>query len=337
MDKMTIAVDVMGGDNAPQAAAIGAIQALEDKSLGISKVILVGREDEVKAVLAGYNFDASRIEIVNADEVISVEESPTNAIKTKKNSSMVVGLNLVKAGQAAAFVSAGSTGALLAGATLIIGRIKGIKRPALGVVFPNTQGYTFLVDSGANVDAKPEYLLQFAQMGAIYMQSIMDVKNPRIGLINVGTEREKGNILTKEAYVLLEGSDLNFIGNVEGRDVPLGAVDVAVCDAFIGNIILKYSEGFAKGIMSMLKTELMSDSMSKFGALLSKKAYGRLRKRFDYTEVGGAPFIGLNGLVVKAHGSSDAKAIKNAIRQCCKFIQADVVGQIREKINNEGV
>ena len=330
---MIVAVDAMGGDHAPGAAVEGAVSALEDAE--ISKIILVGREVEIKTALQGFSFDAARLEIVHADEVIEVEESPTTAIKSKKNSSIVVGLNLVKGGGAAAFVSAGSTGAILTGGTVIVGRIPGVKRPALGVVFPNTQGYTFLVDSGANVDARPEYLLQFAQMGSIYMESIMDVKNPRVGLVNVGAEREKGNALTKEAYDLIEASDLNFIGNVEGRDIPLGAVDVAVCDAFVGNIILKYSEGFAKGIMSMLKAELMSSTTSKLGALLSRGAYKRLRKRFDYTEVGGAPFVGLKGLVVKAHGSSNAKAIKNAVKQCSKFIRADVVGRISEKIIQE--
>lgn len=338
MDKVIIAVDAMGGDHGVKMAVEGAVMALEDTD--ISKVILVGRESEIRLVLVELEYDQShRIEIVNADEVIDPEEIPTVAIKSKKNSSIVVGLNLVKNGQAAAFVSAGSTGAVLAGATVIVGRIKGIKRPALGVVLPNTKGYTLLIDSGANVDAKPEYLLQFAQMGSVYMQSIMDVSKPRVGLINVGTEQEKGNMLTKEAYDILESAafttDLNFIGNVEGREIPLGAVDVAVCDAFVGNIILKYSEGFAKGIMSMLKEELMADRVSKLGAALSKKAYDRLRKRFDYTEVGGAPFIGLNGLVVKAHGSSNAKAIKNAVKQCAKFIKADVVGKIKEQINAE--
>ena len=333
MKDVIIAVDAMGGDHGPKMVVSGAVLALEDAD--ISKIILVGREGEIRPVLDGLNHDKSRIEVVNAEEVIGMEEIPTTALKAKKDSSIVVGLNLVKSGQAAAFVSAGSTGAVLAGGTTIVGRIKGIARPALGVVFPSTRGYTFLVDAGANVDAKPEYLLQFGQMGACYMEAVMGKKNPKVGLINVGAEREKGNALTKEAYGLLEASNLNFVGNVEGREIPLGAVDVAVCDAFVGNIILKYSEGFAKGIMSMLKEELMSSTVSKLGALLSKRAYGRLRKRFDYTEVGGAPFVGLNGLVVKAHGSSNDVAVKNAIKQCGKFIKADVVGKIRDMIDSD--
>ena len=331
MGKVIIAVDAMGGDNGPQAVVSGAVAALADAD--ISKILLVGRESDIRPILDGLKFDSDRVEVVNADEVIGMDEVPTVAIKSKKNSSIVIGLKLVKEGRAEAFVSAGSTGAVLAGATTIVGRIKGIARPALGVVFPSTRGYTFLVDAGANVDAKPEYLLQFGQMGSVYMEAVMGIKNPKVGLINVGAEREKGNALTKEAYGLLEASDLNFIGNVEGREIPLGAVDVAVCDAFVGNIILKYSEGFAKGILSMLKEELMADGVSKLGALLSKKAYGRLRKRFDYTEVGGAPFVGLNGLVVKAHGSSNSVAIMNAVKQCSKFIKGDVVGKIKLKIN----
>ena len=332
MSNVIIAVDAMGGDHGLQTVVDGVILALEDSD--IFKIMLVGRENEIQRVLDTARYDKDRVEVVHAGEVIGMEEVPTTALKAKKDSSIVVGLNLVKNGHAAAFVSAGSTGAVLAGGTTIVGRIKGIMRPALGVVFPSTRGYTFLVDAGANVDAKPEYLLQFAQMGTCYMEAIMGIANPKVGLINVGTEREKGNALTKEAYGLLSASDLNFVGNVEGREIPLGAVDVAVCDAFVGNIILKYSEGFAKGMMSMLKEELMSSGISKLGALLSKRAYGRLRKRFDYTEVGGAPFVGLNGLVVKAHGSSNATAIKNAIRQCSKFIKADVVGKIQNKVNN---
>ena len=323
----------MGGDFAPRAAVAGAILALEDPA--ISKIILVGRQGDVSPLLDAANFDKSRLDLLHAEEVISMEDAPAAAIKAKKDSSVVVGLNLVKTGDAAAFVSAGSTGALLAGATTIVGRIKGIKRPALGVIFPNVSGHTFLVDAGANVDARPEFLLQFAQMASVYAESVMGVANPRVGLINVGAEREKGNQLTKEAYDLLAASGLNFIGNVEGRDIPLGAVDVAVCDAFVGNIILKYSEGFAKGMMTMLKEELMAGTFSKIGAALSKGAYGRLRKRFDYTEVGGAPFIGLKGLVVKAHGSSNEVAIKSAIGQCAKFIKADVAGKIQATIGGE--
>ena len=325
---IVIAVDAMGCDAGPVAAVQGALQALKNPK--ITKIILVGDEKQITPVLSSTPHDAHRIQIIHTTEVIDVEEAPTVAIKTKKDSSMVVGLRLVKNGQASAFVSAGSTGALLTGATTIIGRIEGIKRPALGVLIPNTtKGHTFLVDGGANMDAKPEYLLQFAQMGSVYMQHIMNIDNPKIGLINVGLEREKGNALTKASYELLEESSLNFAGNVEAREMPLGAVDVAVCDGFVGNIILKYCEGYAKGIFAMIKRELKASFSSTLGGLLAKPAFKRIRNTFDYAEVGGAPFIGLKGLILKAHGSSNARAIESSIGQCARFIEADVINKIK--------
>lgn len=332
MSDIIIAVDAMGGDLAPVETVKGCVQALENENI---RLVLVGRESEITAELEKYSYDKDRLSVADAPEVIGNDESPTAAIKQKKNSSIVVGLNMLKNGEAGAFLSAGSTGALLTGATVIAGRIKGVKRPALATVFPNTKGYTFLIDVGANVDAKPEYLVQFAKMGSVYMENIMGVENPRVGLVNIGAEKEKGNELVKAAYTLLEKAEVNFIGNVEARDIPLGAVDVAVCDAFVGNVILKYSEGLSKGILSMLKEELMATTVSKIGAALSKGAFASLKKRFDYTEVGGAPFLGVNGLVVKAHGSSNAKAFKNAINQCSYFIEKDIVKKIEEKISGE--
>jgi glycerol-3-phosphate acyltransferase PlsX len=333
-----IAVDAMGCDAGIGIAIEGAIAALENPK--ITKIILVGPEGEIAPILSKLPHDAKRVEVVHAAEVIRPDEAPTVAIKTKKDSSLIVGLNLLKQGRAAAFVSAGSTGALLAGATIIVGRIRGIKRPALCVPLPNTatKGYTFLMDAGANVDCKPEFLLQFAQMASVYIENILGVSNPRVGLVNIGAEKEKGNALTKETYELLEASNLNFKGNIEARDISYGVADVVVCDGFVGNIILKTAEGYAKGIFSMLKEELMASLISKLGAGLSKGAFVRIRKRFDYTETGGAPFIGLNGLVVKAHGSSNVKAFKNSIAQCAKFIEADVVGKIKEMTaaNNDG-
>ena len=334
MESIRIAVDAMGGDNAPAATIAGCADALAKGDARVH-LLLVGQKDAIEAELAKHSADKSRYTIIDAPEVIGTDEAPTAALRQKKNSSLVVGLNLVKSGEAGAFVSAGSTGALLAGATLIVGRIKGVERPALATVLPNAKGWTFHIDVGANVDAKPSYLVQFAQMGAVYMESVMNVPNPRVGLINIGAEREKGNALTKEAYELLEAAQgINFTGNVEPRDLPLGAVDVAVCDAFVGNVILKYSEGFSKAMFGMIKEELMGGFASKIGAALSKGAFGRLKKRFDYKEVGGAPFLGLNGLVVKAHGSSDARAFMNAIRQCCEFIDKDVTGKIAKNIQD---
>jgi len=330
MREIIIAVDAMGADAGSQVVVDGAVSALSDPK--ISKILLVGRENEIAPLVAKHPNEAKRIEIIHAESVISADEIPTVAIKAKKDSSMIVGLKLVKEGRAAAFVSAGSTGALLTGATLIVGRIRGIKRPALGVLIPNTtKGFTLLIDAGANVDAKPEYFPQFAQMGSVYIEQMMDVKNPRVGLINVGAERDKGNQLTKEAYELLENAGgINFTGNVEGRGIPYGEVDVAVCDAFVGNIVLKFAEGAYKGVFAMLKEELMSSTMSKIGGLMAKSAFRRIRTRFDYKEYGGAPLLGLTGLVVKAHGSSDARAIKSSIGQCARFIEKDVVGKIND-------
>jgi len=327
---VVIAVDAMGGDLAPRAAVAGAVAALEDS--GINKILLTGQADKIAPILEGLNFDTAKIQIIDAPDIIDNDDSPTAAIREKKDSSLVVGLNLVRDGQAGAFVSAGSTGAVLTGATLLIGRIKGILRPALATIFPTTNGLCLIIDCGANVDSKPQYLAQFAQMGSVYMREIYNISNPKVGLINIGTEAGKGDALAKDAYGLLGSAGVNFAGNIEAREIPFGAVDVAVCDGFVGNVLLKYGEGFAKGLMGMLKDELMKSPVSKVGALLSRRAYTNLRKKFDYREVGGAPFIGLNGLVVKAHGSSDEIAIKNAIKQCAGFIRADIVKKIQEKI-----
>jgi len=329
MAGICIAVDAMGGDNAPKEIVKGAVGALADERVNI---LLVGAEDIIKNELTAYTVDSERIKIVNAASVIGNDEQPTSAIRKKKDSSIVVGLNLLNDGQAQAFVSAGATGALLTGATLLVGRIKGVDRPALGTLLPNEKGFSFLIDSGANVDAKPNYLLQFAKMGSIYMENVNNIEKPRVGLLNIGAEREKGNMLTKEAYGLLESSDVNFIGNIEARDVPSGAADVVVCDAFTGNVLLKYTEGFAKAMMGMLKKELMSSAVAKIGALMAKGALSNLKKSFDYREVGGAPFLGLKALVVKAHGSSDAKALHSAIKICAEFAQKDTVIKISESM-----
>lgn len=330
--RIRIAVDASGGDNAPGEIVKGAVTAL--KEFSSLDLLLVGQDNKIKAELSKYSYPVESVFIVNADEVITNDESPTTAIKTKKNSSIVVGLNLVKEKKADAFISAGSTGALLTGATLIIGRIKGISRPALATVLPNKKGISFLIDCGANVDAKPEYLLQFAKMGSIYAENILKVNNPRVALVNVGAEKEKGNMLTKEAYVLLESAGLNFIGNVEPRDIPEGACDVIVADAFAGNVILKLTEGLSTALFSIIKKEITADFISKIAGILLKPAFKRVKKRFDYSEYGGAPFLGLKSLVVKAHGSSDAKAIKSAIRQCVAFVKNDISTKIEKNINS---
>ncbi len=330
MADIVIAVDAMGGDNAPMEIVKGAVEAAKEIDY---KIALVGREDDINAELAKYSYDKNKISVVNATEVIETCEVPTVAIRKKKDSSMVVGLNMVKKGEAAAFVSAGNTGALLTGATVIIGRIPGVERPALGTMIPTEKGMSLLIDAGANVDAKPNYLVQFAKMGSVYVENIFGVPNPKVGLINIGVESEKGNALVKETYGLLnEETGINFTGNLEARDISLGEVDVMVADAFVGNVVLKLMEGFGKSILKIIKKELMSDLLSKLGAVMAVGAFKRIKKYFDYADVGGAPFLGLKALVVKAHGNSDARAVKGAIKQCVSFIDKDIVNKIAQKL-----
>ncbi len=324
-----IALDAMGGDNAPFEIVKGAVESLKNNKSDIT-ILLVGIENKIEAELAKYTYDKTRMKVVGASEVIGTDEVPTVAIKNKKDSSIVVGLTLVKEGKAKAFVSAGNTGALLTGATVIVGRIKGIERPALGTLIPNKKGFYFLMDAGANVDCKPSYLVQFAKMGAIYVENMQNIKNPRVGIVNIGVEREKGNALTKEAHELLaQQTNIHFVGNVEARDLPSDVADVIVCDGFVGNVILKYTEGFGTAILSLVKEELMSSTLSKIGALLASKAFKNIKRRFDYSDVGGAPFLGLKSLVVKAHGSAKARDIVGAINQCSLFIESDIINKIQ--------
>ena len=329
--KYIVAVDAMGGDNAPLEIVKGSVLAISENS--DIKIILVGIKEKIEECLSLINFkNYERLEIVNATSVIETNETPTTAIKEKKDSSMVVGLNLLKENKASAFVSAGNTGALLTGSTLIVGRIRGVLRPCLATLLPTSAGFVFLGDVGANVDSKPEYLLQFAKMGSVYMENVLKTENPKVGLINIGEEREKGNSLTKEAYGLLEGSNVNFCGNIEARDISAGKADVVVCDGFVGNIILKHTEGLAYTLMGIIKKELMATTKSKIGALLAKGAFKNIKKRFDYKEIGGAPFLGLKQLVIKAHGSSDERAIKSAINQAYIFISNDITNKIKKKL-----
>ncbi len=323
---IAIALDAMGGDNAPTETVKAAVQSLQDKRLHL---ILTGDKDIINKQLSNYTYDSDRLEIIHAKEVITNQDSPVTAIRQKKDSSMVVGFNLLKDGAAQGFVSAGNTGALLAGSTMKIGRISGIERPAIATLLPNdNKSYTLLIDSGANVDCKAAYLLQFAKMGIIYMKHMLNIDNPRVGLASIGTEQEKGNLLTKETYELLEAQNFNFVGNIEGSQISTGVVDVLVCDGFIGNIILKHTEGLAKSILQIIKRELVASPISKIGALMAKGAFKRIKKQMDYTEVGGAPLLGLKALVVKAHGSSNSKAIVNAIKQSVNFIENDIITKI---------
>lgn len=330
-DFVNVAVDAMGGDNAPGEIVKGAVDAVnEDKRV---KVFLVGQDLKIREELKNYTYDADRLEIVHASEVIDTGEPPVMAIRTKKDSSIVKCMNMVKEGQCDALVSAGSTGAVLVGGQVIVGRIKGVERPPLAPIIPNIKGVSLLLDCGANVDARPSQLLQFAKIGSIYMESVIGIKNPKVGLVNIGVEEEKGNALTKETYPLLQNCpEINFVGNVEARDIPLGVADVLVCEAFAGNIVLKMLEGVSQALITKIKAGMMSSLRSKIGALLVKPALKKTLKDFDTEEYGGAPLLGLNGLVVKTHGSSKAIEIKHSILQCIAFKEQNINEKIREQI-----
>lgn len=329
-----VALDAMGGDNAPAQIVKGAVDALKRED-GIH-VFLVGREEAVRKELAQYQYDESRIEIVNATEVIETAEPPVNAIRKKKDSSIVVGMKMVKEGQADAFVSAGSSGAILVGGQVIVGRIKGVERPPLAPLMPTEKGMSLLVDCGANVDARPLHLVQFAKMGSIYMKHVVGIENPTVGIVNIGAEEEKGNALVKETFPLLkEEKEINFIGSVEAREIPGGQADVIVCEAFAGNIILKLFEGVGNTLIRQIKKGMMGSLRSKLGAFLVKPALKETLKGFDVSEHGGAPLLGLNGLVVKTHGSSKAKEISNTLVQCVTFKKQRINEKIRESIQSE--
>lgn len=332
MEDMTkVVLDAMGGDNAPEEIVKGAVDALgREASLHI---VLVGRKEDIDRELAKYSYDKNRIEVVHAEEVIETAEPPVNAIRKKKDSSIVVGMKMVKEGQADAFVSAGSSGAILVGGQVIVGRIKGVERPPLAPLIPTEKGVSLLVDCGANVDARPSHLVQFAKMGSIYMEHVMGIKNPTVGIVNIGAEEEKGNALVKETYPLLkECKDINFIGSIEAREIPSGAADVIVCEAFVGNVILKLYEGLSSTLIGVIKTGLMSTLKSKIGAALALPALKNTLKTFDASAYGGAPLLGLKGLVVKTHGSAKAIEIKNSIIQCASFKEQDISGKIQANI-----
>jgi glycerol-3-phosphate acyltransferase PlsX len=335
MDKVVkVAVDAMGGDYAPAQVVKGAVEALKEKK--DIKIILVGQEKAINAELNGIDYDKDRLSIVHAEDVITNDEAPVMAIRRKKNSSIVIAMNLVKNGEADAFVSAGSTGAVLVGGQLIVGRIKGIDRPPLAPLIPTENGVSLLIDCGANVDARPSHLVQFAKMGSIYMENILGIKNPRVAIVNIGVEEEKGNLLVKETFPLLKNcNDINFIGSIEAREIPKGGADVIVCEAFVGNVILKLYEGLGSTLIGKIKTGLMSTAKSKIGALLCKPALKETLKTFDASKYGGAPMLGLNGLVVKAHGNSSSNEIKNSIIQCITFTEQNINDKIRMHLEEE--
>lgn len=326
-----VALDAMGGDNAPGEIVKGAVDAIHKRK--DIKVFLVGQEDLIENELKQYTYEKEQIEIVNATEVIETAEPPVMAIRKKKDSSIVVAMNMVKKGEADAFVSAGNSGAVLVGGQLIVGRIKGIERPPLAPLIPTATGVSLLIDCGANVDARPSHLVQFAKLGSIYMEHIMGIQNPRVAIVNIGAEEEKGNALVKETFPLLkECEDINFVGSIESREIPNGMADVIVCEAFVGNVILKLYEGVGSVLIRKVKQGMMTSLRSKIGALLVKPALKETLKSFDASEHGGAPLLGLNGLVVKTHGSSKAKEVSNSIIQCVTFKEQDINEKIRECI-----
>ncbi|MBQ6575477.1 MAG: phosphate acyltransferase PlsX [Lachnospiraceae bacterium] len=328
-----VVLDAMGGDNAPGEIIKGALGAL-DASPSV-KITLCGKSEDIKAQLEGKTYPADRLLIEDASEVISTEEAPVMAIRRKKDSSIVKGMTLVKNKEADAFVSAGSSGAILVGGQLIVGRIRGVERPPLAPLIPSTteRGVSLLIDCGANVDARSSHLVQFAKMGSIYMEHVLGVKNPRVAIVNIGAEEEKGNMLVKETFPLLKNCpDINFTGSIEAREIPNGGADVIVCEAFVGNVILKMYEGVGKMILSTIKGALMSSTRGKVGGLLIKPSLKDVMKTFDATEYGGAPLLGLNGLVVKVHGNATEKEIANAIRQCETFKEQNISQRIADKI-----
>ncbi len=331
---MRIAVDAMGGDNAPEAIVCGAVRAAKAYQ---EEIILVGQEDKIRAVLRQHHAeDTKGIEILHAPDVVDMHDDPATVLRAKPESSMAVALNLVKKGEADAIVSAGSTGALLAGATLFCKRIKGVRRGALAPLMPCKGGKVLLIDAGANTECTAEYLLQFGIMGALYMDRIQGIKQPRVGLVNNGAEDSKGDPLRREAYALLkaahEAGQINFIGNVEGRDVPLGACDVAVCDGFAGNVMLKTIEGVAKFMAGEIKQVFLANLGTKMAYLACKKGMDQFASLFDQDAVGGAPFIGISRPVIKAHGSSNEVAFMNAIRQAIEYKKSGMIEAITESV-----
>ena len=316
-----IALDAMGGDFAPKEIVKGALEAARELPISI---ILVGNELKIESELKRYK-PLPNISVVHASEVIGMDEPPISSVKNKKDASINVAMDLVKEGKADAVVSAGNTGALMASALFKLGRISGIERPAIATIFPTQKGEVLLLDMGANVDCKPQHMLQFAEMGSLYAERVMHIKKPKVGLLNIGEEPEKGNELTMEAYPLLSAAPINFVGNVEGKDILPGKIDVIVCDGFVGNMILKFAESVSRTVFALLNEELAKSPVAKLGALFLLPVFRNLRKRIDYDELGGAPLLGVAGVCIKAHGRARAKAIKNAIRVAAEAVSEKIV------------
>jgi glycerol-3-phosphate acyltransferase PlsX len=323
-----VVVDAMGGDYAPRAVVEGVVSAIKKFDVF---VFLVGQSDRIQKELAKYRFDTSRLEVVHADEIVEMNESPAAAIRKKKNSSISIGINLLKEGMADAFFSAGNTGGVVCAATLKLGLLESIERPGIAIVMPNLKGVSLIIDAGANIDPKPIHLLQYGLMGSAYFEKILGKKNPSVGLLNVGEEESKGPDFVKETYQLLEQSPINFIGNVEGKDIFSGHCDVIICDGFVGNVTLKVSESMAETITFFLKEELRSSIWGRLGYLLARSCFKNFKKKTDYSEYGGATLLGVNGVVIIGHGRSSPKAVMNAIRFAKEEVERHINEDILEK------
>lgn len=331
---MNIMIDGMGGDHAPEEIVKGAVQAAKEISGTVS---IIGQEERINECLQALNWNGDNIEVINATEVISNNESPAMAVRKKKDSSISKGMRMLKEGEVDAFISGGSTGALLSAGLLILGRIRGIKRPAIAAFFPKIgmNDTSLILDCGANAESRPEYLLQYGIMGSIFVEKVKGIENPEVMLLNVGAEEEKGDPLHKESFELLRNADINFKGNCEGRDVPFGCCDVVVTDGFSGNVFLKSSEGVALAVMKRIKQKMTEGLVAKAGALLSYNKLKEIKKEFDYSEEGGAPILGLKGPVLKIHGSSKANAVYNAILKAVPYVEQDVTALIANAITEK--
>jgi glycerol-3-phosphate acyltransferase PlsX len=329
---LKILVDAMGGDNAPQAIVNGCIDAI--KCCEGFDLILIGDNDQINKLLEEKKFRSPRLEVIHAKEVITMEDTPTHAIRSKKNSSMVVGFNMLKEKKGDVFVSAGNTGALLTGALLILGRLKGVDRPALGAMIPTKAGKCLLIDAGLNTTCKPINYVQFGIMGSIYMNCLYKMDMPKVGLVNMGTEAKKGTEVLKQAYLMLKSTDINFIGNIEGKDIPEGNVDVAVCDGYVGNVMLKFLEGTGKFFGAFIKGMFKRTIFTKLSMFFVMKDMLDFKKMMDPSEDAGAPILGVNGLVIKSHGNSDKKAIKNVILKAYRLSDSGMFDRIKESIES---
>ena len=331
---MRIVLDAMGGDDAPEVTVEGGVWAAREYGI---EVVMVGRQDVLEAELARHETSHLSLSVVHASQVLEMEDEPASAAKTKRDCSMVVGMDLVKRGEAEGFYSAGNSGGVMAVALFRLGRIKGTKRPALTAAYPTKEGLCVVLDAGANTDCKPEWLLQFGIMGSTYAEKALGIQNPRVGIVSNGEEEGKGSTLVKEAYKLLKASRLNFVGNVEGKDIPMGLADVVVTDGLTGNVIIKLSEGLSKFLLGIVRDEITRTFLTALGGMLVKPAFARARKVLAYSEVGGVPLLGVNGVVIVGHGRSDAKAIRNGIGVAKRAIEGGALQAIGERLADLGL